>query len=111
MGTLQKLKREGDSHLTDKDRNNIKDLLANMREYIYYSLEIAELLRAMYQKQDEYHKDKLSNANDLLNIDKVTNQDLEHSKVSKREFEQMKSLLLLDPLIFVYRDEDITESS
>lgn len=85
LNTLMKLKREGSGFINEKDKGNVKELIKNMREYIYFSMDILETLRFIKKKRMEEEEGR--KREDVLDVKKVTNGDLKENKVSKKEFE------------------------
>lgn len=56
-------------------------------------------MREMYRKRQEdlaKREERIT-----LNLDKVTERDLEEAHISRREYDQIKMLLKIDPEIFV----------
>jgi len=97
--TISKLIREHHNPLTDKDHEIINDFEQNPALYLNYDLVLALDIKKMYDKRKaEVIKRRQMG---IHHITTVTDKQLENCGVSKREFELIKKLMLIDPEIFI----------
>ena len=54
LNTLMKLRREGNAFLNDRDKKNIDELIINMRDYIYFNLDILESLNILHKRRSPH---------------------------------------------------------
>lgn len=99
LNTLRKLKREAAGYLNEKDHKIIDEFLKGMRTYIERDFDIYNVVKTMYDKRQEQIKER-ENQKPTLDVNKVKDRDLENASVSRREWENIKMLLALDPEIF-----------
>jgi len=54
LNTIMKLRREGNAFLNDRDKKNIDELILNMRDYIYFNLDILESLHILHKRRSSH---------------------------------------------------------
>jgi glucan phosphorylase len=78
--TIKKLQRHSNSHLTDKDRNNLNDLFKDIRKYIQADWELYEYLKSYYVRKSEELKERDNQTK--IEWDKITANDLKRAGLS-----------------------------
>lgn len=96
---LRKLRREACGFLTARDRDLAEDLIKNLKDYLRH-IDLFQMVKGVYDKRQLEIKERRLTNNGIIEVEKVKEAHLEEAGVSRREFEQIKLLLEVDPELF-----------
>ena len=98
LNTIGKLNREHFNPLYEPDHKIVDEFIANPKLFLDNSPLLCFELKMLYDKRQQQISDRKEMG--MKHINNVTEKDIKAAGLSQREFDQVKKLMIMDPLIF-----------